>query len=360
MKNKKYFLLFLLTALLCALFLSGCEMLRKEDSQEEEGRFSVFYTNAEHTKLVEKKYTPSEETFEGMLREMLSVFQHPEDEDLVSVIPEGVKINGYTIGVDNLIVDFSGSYIGMSNVEEVLARSGLVKTLVQLPGIYSISMTVDGQPLTESGSGLPVGSMRADTFVDIQDDSMYSYQLVTLSLYYPARDGSGLGLEKREAFYSSDIIMERFITEQLLRGPENSALLAAALPTVQINSVRIADNICIIDLDGTFQQKPNQQVSSLLCLYAFVNSIFNVCDVEGVTFRINGQSDIMFRGEISLEQIFYEDPSLNLESDTISPKDAATGKEVSAEKEPSAEKEASPDDEEAPGKEVSDREETPM
>ena len=303
--------------LLMAVLLTGCEnalsrlpfLPSKEETEDGRTRYQIYYTNAEHTHLTSSAYEPQEQTFEGMLGEMLEKFEHPEtmETEADSVIPDGVRINGYTIGVDSLLIDFSGSYISMSNVEEILLRAGIVKTLVQLPGIYSISLTVDGQPLAEPASGQVIGPMRDETFVDSPDDSINSYQFVSLNLLFPAYNGQKLVEEKREAFYSSNLIMERVIVDHLIKGPQTPGLQQLTAPTVQVNSVRVTDGICVIDLDQSFNQAWNEAISPQLCLYAFVNTITSACDVQGVAFRINGSADVRFRDEISLDQIFTAD-----------------------------------------------------
>ena len=288
----------LLLALAAMMCLSACSLLnlnKKEEAADSRNTYQIYYTNAEHSRLQSISYEPQEQTFEGLLSEMLDYFEQPDklETDSYSVIPEGVKINGYTIGVDSLLIDFSGSYISMNNIEEILLRAGIVKTLVQLPGIYSISLTVDGQPLEEPASGQVIGPMRGESFVDSPDDSINSYQFVSLNLYFPSHSADRLVGETREAFYSSNLIMERVIVDHLIKGPQAPSLLPLTSPAVQVNSVRVA----------------NEAVSPQMCLYAFVDSICSLCDVDGVAFRINGSADVRFCDEISLDQIFMPDMS---------------------------------------------------
>ena len=302
--------------------LAGCKAKPVGDSEEKNG-YAIYYTNAEHSKLLESRYELQEETFEGMLTELLDQLQHPENAELTSVFPDGVSINEYTIGVDSLMIDFSGSYIGMNNVEEILLRAGTVKTLVQLPGIYTISFTVDGQPLIEPSSGNPVGPMRGETFVDSRDDSINSYQSLDLKLYFPSYDGSQLVAEEQSAFYSSNLIMERVIIEQLLKGPKTPGLLTIAPSSTLINSVKVSDRICVIDLDSTFNRTFTTQLKPEVVLYAIVDSLMDQCDIDGVAFRINGDADVRFQNEISLDQVFTEDRSLIRETEKAEKEAAA-------------------------------------
>ena len=119
----------LLLALAAMMCLSACSLLnlnKKEEAADSRNTYQIYYTNAEHSRLQSISYEPQEQTFEGLLSEMLDYFEQPDklETDSYSVIPEGVKINGYTIGVDSLLIDFSGSYISMNNIEEILLRAG--------------------------------------------------------------------------------------------------------------------------------------------------------------------------------------------------------------------------------------------
>ena len=145
--------------------------------------------------------------------------------------------------------------------------------------------------------------------MDSPDDSINSYQFVSLNLYFPSHSADRLVGETREAFYSSNLIMERVIVDHLIKGPQAPSLLPLTSPAVQVNSVRVADGICVIDLDKSFNQVWNEAVSPQMCLYAFVDSICSLCDVDGVAFRINGSADVRFCDEISLDQIFMPDMS---------------------------------------------------
>ena len=121
--KKKYVLFFLLLA----LCLSGCGMSsNKKDSRI----FTIYYTNLSGTRLEEKNYTPKSDTFDGILEELLYEYEYPGYGDVASALPTGVSIDGYTMGVDDLQVDFSATYLGLSNVQEVLLRASLVKTAI--------------------------------------------------------------------------------------------------------------------------------------------------------------------------------------------------------------------------------------
>lgn len=302
-RKRKYVIAFLLMAVL----LVGCS--KNEETKKGKG-YSIFYTNVEGTKLVSKSFAPVSDRFDGILTEVLNEFKNPTHSDVVSAMPPGVEINGYTMGVDNLQVDFNGAYLGLSNVQEILLRSGIAKTLVQLPGVAKVRITVDGQTLLER-DGNEVLAMDEKTFIDPQGDGINSYHYVTLNLYFANGSGDKVAKEVRNVFYSSNLIMEKVIVEQIIQGPINTKFRAVVVPEVLVKSVKISNNICVIDLDSKFNNVPGDgSVTPEACLYAFVNAICDACDVEGVRFCIEGESDVRFRGEVNLDRVFYRNPEM--------------------------------------------------
>ena len=315
MTNKRFS--FLLSALMLCFLLTGCSVVEKVKNLSEkestavidEGGYQIYYRNPDGNDLVTRTFVPESRNFDGILTELLEQFKSSPDAEAVSTIPSNVEINGCTMGVDNLTVDFNSAYLEMNNVEEILLRAGLVKTLIQMPGVLSASVTVDGQPLKEPDD-TAVGSMNENTFIDSNSDSINSQKMVELELYFASEDGQGLLQEHRNIGYSSNLIMERVITEEIIKGPAERDSFPVVNPDVKVNSVEILDDVCVIDFDNTFNTVFNQRLEPEVCLYAFVNALCESCPVKGVRFQVNEEVDKRFLGQINLDQVFEPDMSL--------------------------------------------------
>ena len=299
--KKRWRALLAAAVLLC---LCGCGRFTGESGETDGEQYIIYYTNLEGTRLEERSYTPQSDSFDGIMTELLEQFQTPMDFEVDSAMPDGVEINQCTMGIDEIQVDFNGAYLGISNVQEVLLQAGLVKTLVQLPGVMRVRFTVDGQPLTDD-DGYEVPAMDKNTFIDSRGEGINSYHYVTLNLYFANQAGDMVSRETRNVFYSSNLITEELIVEQIIRGPANDNLQPVADPSVTINSVDISRGICEIDLGSSFNQVPTGCTADPeICLYAFVNAICDACDVEGVRFAIDGESNVRFRDQVNLDQVF--------------------------------------------------------
>ena len=295
--------------LLVLLTVSGCRQQAEpeEDAKPTDGIYTIFYTNTEGTQLVRHKHTAVSENFDGILRELLEAFCTPDTEDVQTALPSGIRINQTAMGISEIIVDFSSEYLSLGTVPEVLLRAGLVKTLLQLPGVDSIRFTVDGQALSVGGT--EIGPMNEDTFIVPTAGAINSYRYLVIPLYFSSPDGTKVLKELRNAYYSSNLITERLVMEQIIRGPQSEGLLPVTDTDVFVRSVDIADGVCTVDFSASIEDlpSPDSPVQPETTIYAFVNAVCDACEDQGVTgvrILIDGKSGGRFRGQVNLDQIF--------------------------------------------------------
>lgn len=282
-----------------AVLLFGCS-----SKQEEEKGYTVYYVNATGTRLMEVNYSPAAQTFDEMMEELLGELAK-SPAGYVSALPEEVSVTGYERGIDALRIDFSKEYYDLNNIDEVLLRAAIVKTFSQIPGVTKVMITVEKEQLKDA-EGQPVPAMDANSFIDTKEGGINSYQYAVLSLYFANREGSQVVREMRNLHYSSNMVLERVVVEQLINGPENSELKPVLGSNVKIEGVYIQKGICTINFDEEVNRTSSENPPDAeVALYAIVNSICETCDdISGVKFEIDGDSDVTFRGEVDLNQIF--------------------------------------------------------
>ncbi len=301
----------LMPLVLLVLLLAGC----RQQKDEKETGYKIYYVDAEGVRLQESSYVPKAQTFEEIMDELARQLANPPSE-FVSVLKKGVKIKGYKRGIDALRLDFSGEYYSLTNIEEVLLRAAVVKTFSQIPGVMKVMITVEGEQLVDTDNRA-VPAMDSDDFINTKEGGINSYQNAVLSLYFVSEKTGRLERETRFLHYSSNMVLENVVAEQLIQGPDSPDLEPVFLDTVRILSVQVQDGICTIDFDQTVNTEPADGAADAeTALYALVNSICDTCDeVDGVRIRIEGMGNVLFRGEVSLDHVF----EINLEGSA--PKD---------------------------------------
>lgn len=228
MKKKGKFLLLLVMIFL----LTGCGK-----APQEESGYTVYYVDTAGTRLMESNYVPSAQTFDELMDELIEMMQQPPTTGFVSALQGNVSVEGYERGIDALRIDFSKEYYDLGNTEEVLLRAAVVKTFSQIPGVTKVMITVEKEQLCDA-QGQPVPAMDADSFIDTKEGGINSYLYAKLALYFSNEDGTQLVREARNLHYSSNMVLERVVIEQLIEGPSEGG--KAVLPeSTKIQSVSI-------------------------------------------------------------------------------------------------------------------------
>lgn len=302
MKINRIFGWILLTAV---ILLAGCGSRQKE---QEDG-YTIYYVNTTGLRLAETNYEPAATTFEEMMEELMGQLANAPT-GYTSALAGGTQYVGCERGIDALRVDISEEYYSLTNIEAVLLQAAVTKTLCQIPGVTKVMLTVNQEQIRDS-QGQPVAAMDANTFIDTKEGGINSYLYAALELYFPDRDGKWLVKETRNFHYSSNMVLERVVAEQLIEGPEESGRKLLFTKNTKIQNLYIQDNICTVNFDAEANKAPAENSPDPeMVLYAVVNSICETCDdITGVKFEIEGDGDVMFRNQVSLNQVFAMDRS---------------------------------------------------
>lgn len=308
---KKRITWLLLTVFLCVTAAGCSEQSSSEQAQRE---YCMYYISEDGNQVVYEKYEPVSDNAAAMIQEF--IYNQTEDpgtkkEEYHSLLPEGVTIQGSEWQDGMLHLDLSAGYSDMVFTREIVTRVGLVRTFTQIPGVEKVEILVDGEPLKDS-QGTEIGFLSEDNFVENSGKEINTYQNITMMLYFANADGTKLVPEERNVNYSTNVPLERFVVEQLIKGPKEEGHYAVLPAETHILSVTISDDICYVNFDDSFQSSI-LNVREEIPIYSIVNSLTRVCKVREVQFSINGESDITFRDKIGLDQLFRWDNSYLLE-----------------------------------------------
>jgi germination protein M len=300
--KKKIMAIFLLMAMLVSL-LAGCGKEKKENEYE------VFYLNSDVTKLVSADVKLEHTEGEALLRDLLAELQtQPKDAGMRQTIPSEVEVLDVTESSYQITVDFSKEYRDLEPIEEILTRAAIVKTLLENTDYLYVVFTVNGVPLV-TNSGVTVGSMSLDSFVENPGQQISSSQVTTLTLYFSNADGTALVPETREVHYSSNTSLDKLVMEQLLEGPKESSSLATIPTGTKLITVSVVDGVCYVNLDETFSNQ-NQEISEQVVLYSIVDSLTELSNIDKVQISINGDTKGKVRYTYELSTMYEEDLSM--------------------------------------------------
>jgi len=286
----------ILPVLLTALLLAGCSA-QTNTLTLAEGEIVVYYENVTSTKLISASYTPLLTEPEGLIRELFTCLQTSGHEDTIASVPASLTLSEVKLSGSLAVLDVIGSFYDLGADIQILCLAALTKTITQVEGVDLISLTINGEPLTD-GSGNMVGVLRPDSFIENNVDNPEEYKEVELVLYFANESMDRLVRTTRTIVYKADASLERIVVEQLLRGPENKEGSQTLPSSANLLGVNVRDGICYVNFDeklitdvlGGYDYIP---------VYSLVNSLTELSTVDKVQISINGTKDITFQRDIT-------------------------------------------------------------
>lgn len=283
------------------LFAAACG----SQAQPDTGKiYEIYYVNNEETRTISTEYSSETEDTERLLDELLEQLSLvPAIFEYKAPLAEDSGLLGYSLDNGQLTMNFEGSYREMNAVKEVLTRAAIVRTLTQIPGIDYVVFTVQGEMLTDS-SGIAIGTMSSDLFIDNAGNEINAYEKVNLRLFFANEDGTGLVEEnRRNVVYSSNISLEKLVVEKLVAGPEIEGAYPTLDPSTKIISVTVNDGTCYVNLNETFLNQP-YSISADVTIYSITNSLVELSNVNKVQISVNGETNLSYREKYNLSNVF--------------------------------------------------------
>ena len=287
MRKKIVFLL----AFLCMLLLAG------GSNGKETSKYNIEYLNKDKTGIAEMPYDASATTTDALIEEFFA-----DNVEYRKPIPNDVEITKYSLDGALLTIYFDVDYLNMKEVEEVLCRAAVVRTMTQISGIDCVSFYVDEKPLTDV-NGKMVGTMYAESFVENPGEQINTIQNTNLTLYFSNQAGDGLVKETRRVHYSSNISLEKLIMEQLLEGPESKNARSAIPSGTKLMSVSLVDGVCYVSFDENFKNQ-DYSVNEAIVIYSIVDSLSELSSISKVQISVNGDTSGVYRDSFKLADMY--------------------------------------------------------
>ena len=266
----------------------------------------IYYKTASNSIEYEEHPIQIQENKE-MADAVLEKFQNsPKNPNLFKNMPDGLKI----VESPKLIIDpertdlifainFSREYYNMTPVEEMLFRASLVWTMTDLDFINNVEIKVENENINNS-TGMPI-NLQNRINIDIHPlIKPYKTESREIVLYFADETGSKLLNEQRLIEVNPDLPIEKFIVDQIIRGPGQKGHFPTVSADVKILRVENQEGTCFVDLSADFLSKgPSMPVTDEVAIYSIVNSLMEVTRVRKVQFLIEET-----RGNIDLSRPF--------------------------------------------------------
>lgn len=294
--------------------LVGC--LGKQGTKTYEEKILLyFYSHPEDTLVAEEvaiKIVPNMTQEQLMAEVMTALYKGPQNTSLQGVQPLKPVIQGDPVLKEQTAyVTFDSSYERLTVEEQITARASIVFSLTELDFIQGVEFFVEGEALTKA-NGDKVGPIkRVDLLISpLNPSPPTSKQVITL--YFANPQDHKLYPELREIDVNNNKPIERYVMEELIKGPITPGLVATLPSDAKINNdIKTQDGVCQVDL--SYDLKAVQVATPLsekLMVYSVVNSLTEIRKIQKVGFLMEGKKPTDISTSIDFSQLFERDESL--------------------------------------------------
>ncbi len=273
---KKWLALLLLLAL-----LSGCAASTADSGSANAMTVYRLYDGSDAGELVQPESCLLESGERADLDTALRLFvEKPRHSHLRAAVSGDVTLLGSTAQNGLVTLNFSESFLSLSPMEQSLAAFCAALTLCRLDDVDAVSIAAGGTTIFQ-------GLDTEDALLQDTDSDPYTRRL---HLYFADETDTWLVSEYHSLSLSDDTPLERYVMEELLRGPNDPALHSAIPAGTELLSCRTENGVCTVDLSAAFvENRPQTALGERLTVWAIVNSLTVLSDVDSVQLLCEGQ-----------------------------------------------------------------------
>lgn len=272
-------ILILLSACSAPAFLS-----RSADPDAESGSIAIYRLAAnggtEGSLLRTEAFTPPADS-SSELAAVIAAFSSPsEDSSMVCALPSGVSAEGFVLENGVVTLTLSSGFLEVPEMTRTTAAFCAVLTLCQIDGVEAVTILAGGQTVF-------TGLMPEDALLTAEDNDPYVRRL---RLYFSDADGRYLVSEYHTLTLDEDTSPERYVVEELLRGPNNGELMSALPDGTSLISCTTENGVCTVDLSSAFyDNRPATALGERLAVYSIVDSLTALSGIDAVRILVAGE-----------------------------------------------------------------------
>ena len=205
------------------------------------------------------------------------------DGSLRSPFPEDVRLLSLSIQDRRATVDLSSGFSQLSGVELAMADYCLTLSLTGLEGISAVAVTSQGRAVGQQPKQL---FYERDVLLSNMGDVL---QTVEVTLYFLNSEGALEGEQRTLEIYEGQTLAENLVSA-LLAGPENRELTAVIPEDFMINSIRVDEGVCYVNISQeSLASLPQEEASQKLILWSLADSLYSVETINELRLVSDGE-----------------------------------------------------------------------
>lgn len=287
------------------LSMSGCTQGNNDTTNKD--RINVYFyseqtkgLDAHQVEITLQSNAPAEKKVIAVL-EALS--QGPQVANQVSK-PMNLYIKDSSLKEKIVTIIFDEKYMELDVETQMINRASIVYSLTDLEFIEAVEFFVGDKPLM-TNYGTKIGKVsRKDFLISIINPNPPT-TTQTITLYFAKEGEDKLYKEERTINTNNNTPLEKYVVEELIKGPTTEGLLPILPSDTKVNDVKTQEFICQVDLSyklvGDATASP---IKDELVIYSLVNSLTEIPSIQKVIFLTNGQKQTEIQTDTSVSGLF--------------------------------------------------------
>lgn len=284
------------------LLLTACDL--PQEPTAEEGYLIYYLAQMDEARggdLIRGSYEQLDLAEDASLTEQAravvqQLISGPEEDSLRSPLPDNISLLSLTVQDRRAEVDLSEGFARLSGIELTLADYCLTLSLTALEGISAVSITAQGRAVGQQPKQL---FYERDVLLSNMGDVL---QTVEVTLYFLNSQGALEGEQRTLEIYEGQTLAENLVIA-LLDGPENRELTSVIPEDFMINSVRVDEGICYVNISAeSLAALPESETEQQLILWSLSDSLYSIETVNELRFLADGE-ELTYFGSVPLDTV---------------------------------------------------------
>ena len=225
---------------------------------------------------------------------MALLLEGHQDSSCGPAVPSGARMMDCRVSGSTVTVDFSSAYGQLSGMDLTIADYCIALSLVQIPGIYTVRITVNGRELSYRDKNY----FRADDVLFTSPEDVVRNMAV--QLYFPGN--TGLVAEERILTVYEGQSPAGAVLDALRSGPVGEGLQPLLPEGFAVLSARVEENTCYLNLSADCEGVlPAETAAQRQLISGVVRSLCSVRGVRQVQILVEGERRTQL-GQVDISQ----------------------------------------------------------
>lgn len=268
-------------------------------------QLNIYLVNSTSDQLVEVAVEVDTSSLETQVAEIIEKLTFGDaEEGLLPTIPESTMIEAIDLSGARVVIHVTEDFLAMHEVDLLICRSSLIKSLTAIEGVDAIEFYSDGLPLKDE-KGKVYGAFYQEDVVTYSNTANSMSKEYPVTLYYPDERGDYLVKTTTTMILAASESIEASLIETLMTVPPISDVVSPIPEGTVLKNIKVIDGICYVDFNENFRSNHyGGSTGERMTVYSIVNTLTELPNVSRVQFLIEGEKTSFYKGHLDFSQLF--------------------------------------------------------